>query len=192
MKAGHFSFQFLLSLLIACSTLLTGAFPAGAVGTAQPAAMTPAAADDQTPVRLVIGKLGLDTQIESVGKTDGDAVVVPQAPQNVAWYNLGVKPGEQGNAVISGHLDSQAGRAVFWRLRELKVGDIISVFDQSGSERKFAVIDSVAYAYDQAPINRIFGFDLERDLNLITCTGRWNRKLHTYEKRLVVYTRLVE
>ncbi len=144
-----------------------------------------------TPIRLKMEKISLDATVEAVGQTKRSEMDVPKDADNVAWYNLGVKPGEQGNAVISGHLDDRAGKAVFWQLRKLKVGDQVAVVDSAGVERTFAVIEVGIYPYNKAPLNKIFGFDLERDLNLITCTGKWNKKLHTYNQRLVVYTRLV-
>jgi len=155
------------------------------------AVLAQATTADHTPVRLRIPNIGVDTAVESVGKTEAGEVGVPQDSKNAAWYNLGITPGEQGNAVIAGHLDNKTGRAVFWRLRELKVDDTITIVDAEGEERTFAVIEVAVYPYDKAPINKIFGFDLERDLNLITCTGRWNSKTHTYSQRLVVYTRLI-
>jgi sortase (surface protein transpeptidase) len=133
----------------------------------------------------------LDTAIEAIGKTEQGKIGVPQAAENVAWYSQGITPGEMGNAVISGHVDTKAGRAVFWRLRELAVGDQVIVFDDAGVERTFVVIERTLYPYDKAPIHKIFGFDLERDLNLITCAGRWNPRTRNYSQRLVVYTRLV-
>lgn len=200
MKASYAALRLLLGWLAVWTILLSAASPLWAAAplpvvqaetseTAESPANPP---DGQTPVRLVIPKLRLDATIEAGGKTDDGALAVPQAFQNVIWYDLGIKPGERGNAVISGHLDSKAGRAVFWRLRDLQVGDTLSVFDQSGAERTFVVVERATYAYDQAPLTKIFGFDLERDLNLITCTGRWNKKLQTYDQRLVIYTRLAQ
>jgi len=157
-----------------------------------PTLLAQAADPASIPIRLTISRVGIDTVVESVGKSEGGEVGVPQDAKNAAWYNPGIVPGAPGNAVIAGHLDDKKGRAAFWRLRELKVGDTVTVVDQAGKQQVFAVIEVASYPYDQAPLNKIFGFDLEHDLNLITCTGRWNSKTHTYSKRLVVYTRLVE
>jgi sortase (surface protein transpeptidase) len=173
--------RLILSLCLACTLWL---FPIPGMASEDPA---PAA----TPLRLVIPRIGLDAAIEAVGKTASGAMEVPQAPQNVAWYGLGVAPGAQGNAVISGHLDIKAGRAAFWRLRELQVDDLIQVVDEAGVERTFRVIERAIYPRQQAPVHKIFGFDIERDLNLITCTGRWDKKAQTYQQRLVIYARLV-
>jgi LPXTG-site transpeptidase (sortase) family protein len=150
------------------------------------------AADKMLPVRLKIPVIGVDAAVESVGLTEKGLMGIPTAPNDVAWYNGGVTPGEQGNAVISGHLDDRKGPAVFWRLDKLKVGDQVIVVDAGGKEHTFAVLGSEVYQVDKAPLNKIFGFDLERDLNLITCKGKWDRKVRGYNQRLVVYTRLVD
>lgn len=157
--------------------------------TAARATIPPVAADG--PQRLRIPAIGVDAAIESVGQTAAGKMGVPQESQNVAWYNAGVQPGAQGNAVISGHLDDRMGPAVFWRLRNLQMGDDVFVTHADGTEDHFQVIGSEAYTNGAAPLNKIFGFDLERDLNLITCDGSWDRNSQTYSRRLVVYTRLV-
>ncbi len=176
----------LLPLLLMILTL--GSQP-GAMAVALP--KNPPPAPIAAPVRLQIPMIGLDADIEAVGQTESGQMDVPTNFQNVAWYEPGTTPGEQGNAVISGHLDDPKGPAVFWKLRKLKINDQIIVTDAAGSKHTFAVIGKESYADDTAPLDKIFGFDLERDLNLITCDGVWNRKAHQYTQRLVVYTRLV-
>ncbi len=175
-----------LSLLLLLFTQGKG-MNAVAVALPQNPPPTPIAA----PVRLQIPSLGLDTDIEAVGQTASGQMGVPKHVDNVAWYAPGTTPGEQGNAVISGHLDDPKGPAVFWNLRKLKVNDQIIVIDAAGINHTFAVLGKESYSEATAPLDKIFGFDLERDLNLITCDGVWNSKAHQYTQRLVVYTRLV-
>lgn len=144
------------------------------------------------PTHLAIPVLGIDTTIQSVGKDKVGNMDVPSNATEVAWYNLGALPGEAGNAVISGHYDDKKGPAIFYKLGKLKVGDDIRITDTTGVVRLFKVMEAASYPYNKAPLNKIFGFDLHRDLNLITCMGRWNPRTHTYSQRLVVYARLVE
>ena len=103
---------------------------------------------------------------------------------------IGVTP--RAILVISGHYDDKKGPAVFYKLGKLKVGDTLKVIDSGDQTHAFQVIEVASYSYTKAPLNRIFGFDLQHDLNLITCDGRWNARTHTYNQRLVVYTRLIE
>ncbi|HEX8684360.1 MAG TPA: class F sortase [Ardenticatenaceae bacterium] len=145
------------------------------------------------PTRLRIPDLGVNAAVESVGQTSSGAMDVPQGVMNVGWYNLGARPGQVGNAVMSGHLDDYKGdAAVFWRLNELQVGDIVMVADANGREYRYEVIDKETYRFDDpVPLNRIFGYSVTSNLNLITCNGTWDRNARNYDKRLVVYTRLV-
>ena len=41
------------------------------------------------------------------------------------WYRPGPAPGDAGPAVLTGHVDSAAGPAVFFRLRDVAVGDAV-------------------------------------------------------------------
>ena len=115
---------------------------------------------------------------------------VPKRFDTAGWYMLGRRPGELGNAVLAGHLDSKAGPAVFWRLKELQPGDEVIVTGDDGQERRFLVRAQETYRYDQVPIKQIFGRGQEIGLNLITCAGTFDRRTQNYEQRLVVYTTL--
>jgi sortase A len=178
--------------------------PAAPLAAASPAATTapaaqapvitqPTAVTRARPARLQIPRLNIDAAVESVGQTHDGLMDVPRAAQNVAWYNLGAYPGDAGNAVLSGHLDDRGGApAVFWRLDELEPGDLVIVVDSAGRSQRFEVTRKESYPFDQAPLQEIFGFTLSRNLNLITCEGVWDRANRNYDRRLVVYTRLLE
>lgn len=143
------------------------------------------------PVRIVIPRLKIDADVEHVGLAPDGAMDVPQRFDTVGWYKLGARPGELGNAVLAGHLDSKTGPAIFWRLKELQPGDEVIVAADDGKERRFVVRELENYIYDQAPLERIFGQTESVGLNLITCIGTFDRRSQNYDQRLVVYTTLV-
>ena len=142
------------------------------------------------PVRLRIPYLGINTAVEAVGMKDGN-MDVPSGWWTVGWFRLGIHPGEQGNAVIDGHLDSTTGSAIFMWVRNLRPGHLIYVTDDLGVERAFVVTEVSSYANADVPLQRLFGSSSERHLNLITCSGAWQAQQHLYDQRLVVYSRLV-
>lgn len=145
------------------------------------------------PVELVIPSLDINTPIESVGQDANGNMDVPKQPMDVAWYNLGFRPGQSGNAVIDGHVDSSTGAPlIFANLASLQAGDLIYVKDDAGKTRKFVVTHKQAYPNEQTPLSSIFGADKKAHLNLITCTGIWDRSQMQYTQRLVVYSDLVE
>jgi LPXTG-site transpeptidase (sortase) family protein len=144
------------------------------------------------PTRLRVPSLGIDANIEDVGVRSNGEMDVPGNVWNAGWLNTSVRPGEVGNAVMAGHLNSLRGGAVFLQLDKLNVGDKIYVSDKWGWELTFEVAEKAAYEPANAPLDRIFGNSSDRMLNLITCTGDFIPNELTYNKRLVVYTKLVQ
>ncbi|HLY66593.1 MAG TPA: class F sortase [Chloroflexota bacterium] len=93
--------------------------------------------------------------------------------------------------MIDGHLDSTTERAVFWDLGRLKPGDNVQIRNDDGSQLSFVVVSSERYAFDNAPLQRIFGPADLPGLNLVTCNGAFDWGSRNYDKRLVVYTQQV-
>ena len=142
------------------------------------------------PERLVISAIGIHALIESVGvRPDGDLATPTRNPwDDVGWDSLGPHPGERGSAVIDGHLDRPGGSpAIFWRLRDIRVGNEIQVINSSGQTLHFRVSRIAYYAAGQAPLQDIFGNLGGTYLNLITCAGDWIPDQHQTTLRLVVY-----
>ena len=62
------------------------------------------------PVRLRIPSINVDAPVEYVGLTPDGAMDVPKERANVAWFNLGPRPGENNSAVIAGHYGRKMGK----------------------------------------------------------------------------------
>ena len=140
------------------------------------------------PVRLIIPKIKIDADIESIGLTPEGAMGSPKKPQDTAWFNLGPVPGEKGSAVISGHYGWKNNiKAAFDNLNILRKGDKIYTEDEKGKITTFIV--SAYRTYDQnADASQIFGSsDGKSHLNLITCKGVWSKANKSYSERLVVF-----
>lgn len=164
--------------------------PSPASSAATPTATAPALAN---PFRLLIAAIGVNALVESVGvQTNGDLATPTRSPwEDVGWYNSGPRPGERGSAVIDGHVDRPGGLpAVFWRLRNLHVGDTALVIDSAGKTLQFFVTRIAFYRPQEAPLQDIFGNAGGTYLNLITCAGDWIPSQHQTTLRLVVYTSL--
>lgn len=159
--------------------------------TAPPVPKTAAPSDTPgVPVLLAIPRLRLSAAVEHVGLAQDGTMEVPKRYDTVGWYKLGSRPGERGSAVLAGHLDSKTGPAIFWRLGELRPGDQVMVRSDDGIERQFAVEGLETYRYDAAPLQRIFAAADRARLNLITCSGVFDRSAQNYDQRLVVFATL--
>ncbi len=144
------------------------------------------------PARLVIPTIGVNAAVEVVGTNDSGAMATPQKFSDVTWYKLGAAPGEAGNAVFAGHVNNALTKAgVFEHLFDLTQGDRISIVETSGYTLTYAVVDVADYTEDDAPLATIFSKDGPSGLVLITCAGDWDPHARSYNKRLVIYTRLL-
>jgi sortase (surface protein transpeptidase) len=143
------------------------------------------------PVHLRVPSIGIDTNVQRVRSDEQGKMGVPSNYTDVAWFEPGVSPGTPGNAVIDGHLDSQSGPAVFYKLEDLNPGDEVFVTTEDGQELRFVVTATESYPTNEAPLERIFGPAVNARLNLITCEGVFDRSLRQYDQRLVVYTVLM-
>ncbi len=141
------------------------------------------------PVRLKIPKINVDIALEYVGITSQGAVDVPKDPVNAAWFNLGPRPGEIGNAVIDGHSGWKNGiRVAFDNLYKLQKGDRVYVEDDKGVVTSFVVRESKKYDPHADTADVFSSNDGKSYLNLITCEGIWDKVSKSYSKRLVVFT----
>ncbi len=144
-----------------------------------------------TPARIEIPSIGVNAAIESTGILDNGEMGVPEDVDQVGWFEPGYKTGSKGHSVLAGHVDSLTGPAVFYELENVKIGETVTVTDADGRKMVFEVKEKVSYETDEAPIEEIFGPSDDRMINLITCTGDYNRSIGSHEERLVVTAELI-
>ena len=144
------------------------------------------------PTGISIPDIGVAARIVDVGLTDSGEMEAPVEYDTVGWYRYGAKPGEQGRTVLAGHVDSKAGPAIFYRLRDLAPGSVIEV--TSGAEAQtlqYVVRELQRYPENDAPLERIFGPSDVNELILITCDGDFDFDAGVYHDRLIVFADLV-
>jgi hypothetical protein len=138
------------------------------------------------PTRVRVGAIGLDSPLETLHLDANGALLPPKRFDRAGWYADGNGPGDVGPAVIAGHVDSKAGPAVFYRLRELTAGDKIEVV-RGGRVLRFTVTRTAWYPKNKFPTSQVYGPTPDRQLRLITCGGFFDHKLRSYKDNLVVY-----
>lgn len=142
--------------------------------------------DPGDPVRVTIPAIGVDAPLVPVGlRTDG-AMETPDFG-NAAWYRPGPRPGEPGPAVLVAHVDArEQGPDVFFRLRDLRPGDRVTVH-YTDSMRTFTVTDTEQAAKSTLPTTRIWSTTTDPVLRLITCGGAFDRAAGSYLDNVIVY-----
>jgi sortase (surface protein transpeptidase) len=165
--------------------------PAARAAPAPPASRAAPAAAPSPPVHIAIPAIGVSAAVVRLGLNRDGTLQVPGDFDVTGWFTGGPAPGETGPAVIAGHIDSHRGPAVFYRLRELKPGQEITVGRRDGSSVRFAVDHVAQYPKDAFPTQAVFGPAPDPLLRLITCGGAFDRSRRSYRDNVVVTARLV-
>lgn len=135
-----------------------------------PAQASRAAAKDTTPVRIVIEQIGMDRSLASVGLDKQQVPIVPK--HDIGWYNLSAHPGAGENIVLWGHVlrfrETPKLAAPFARIKELKKGTVIVLYDHDGAKHRYVVTQKI-YA-KPADVKYILPQGKER-LTLVSCAG---------------------
>src|SRR4051794_24821962 len=141
------------------------------------------------PARLQIPAIGVDTALVGLGLNPAGALEVPRRFDVAGWWTGGTRPGERGPAVITGHVDSYTGPAVFFRLGRLRRGDRVIVERRDGSRIRFTVRALAHYAKHRFPTRLVYGPTRPPELRLITCSGAFDCTTGHYVDNTVVYAR---
>jgi sortase (surface protein transpeptidase) len=143
------------------------------------------------PARIEIPSIGVRSELDRLDLQANGTIAPPPKWQTAGWYRRGAKPGQRGPAVILGHVDSNTGPAVFHRLRELAIGDVIRIISEDGAIVRFAVQRSAHYPKARFPTGDVYLPTPEPTLRLITCGGTFDRAAGRYRKNLVVFAELI-
>ena len=143
------------------------------------------------PARIVIPSIGVDAAIEATGILDNGEMGVPEDVHQVGWFEPGYTVGAKGHAVLAGHVDSLTGPAIFYHLDKVEPGEKVIITDPDGREMVYVIQEKASYITEEAPIEKIFGRSDNRMINLITCTGTFDRNTGEHEERLVVTAQLI-
>jgi sortase (surface protein transpeptidase) len=141
---------------------------------AAPAAATapakPARAAISAPARLIIDQIGLDYNPISVGLDKNRVPIVPD--HDVGWYNLSAAPGQGDNIVFWGHVlrfrSTPKIPAPFARLKELKPGASITLYDVDGNRHDYTITEQVWATPDQVQYILPKGQEM---ITMVSCIG---------------------
>ncbi len=157
------------------------------VGPAVPA-VTMAKSD---PVRVQIPAIGVDSELMRLGILADGTMEVPPVGFPAGWYSGAPTPGELGPAILAGHVDWAGRPGVFYRLRDLKPGDEITVARKDDTVAVFRVTRVEQFPKNAFPTDAVYG-DIDRaGLRVITCGGAFDRRVRSYEANIVAFADLV-
>ena len=140
------------------------------------------------PVQVDIPAIEVSSSLVDLGLNGDGTLEVPVDFARAGWFTGGTLPGDpQGPpALIAGHVDDYTGPAVFYRLRDLAVGDEVLVTRADNTVAVFTVTDSDEYPKTDFPADQVYAPVGDSELVLITCTGAFDQTARSYDDNLVV------
>ena len=102
-------------------------------------------------LRTLANPIKLDGRLLSVGLDKNRIPIVPN--HDIGWYNLSARPGEGDNIVLWGHVlrfrEAPKIPAPFARVKELKPGASVKLYDRDGNVHSYVVTKQVWVTPDQ-------------------------------------------
>lgn len=145
------------------------------------------------PKMIHLPQINATGPIQRVGLNQQNAIAVPTNINFAGWYTGSSKPGHPGLSVIDGHVSGRYGPGIFKNLSQLDRGDHFQVEYGDGFRRTFEVVESKSLREKDASAYLLQKrSDIARQLNLITCEGRFNRQSGQYDERLVVVSKALD
>jgi sortase (surface protein transpeptidase) len=131
--------------------------------------------------------------IQRVGVDKANQMVAPSNVHMAGWYVKSVKPGAPGLSIIDGHVQGLYSKGVFYKLAQLKVSDTFSVTYGNHSVRQFSVkrVDKVS-VQDAEKYLYAHYTAIPRQLNVITCGGKYIASSKSYNGRVIVAAEAID
>ena len=139
------------------------------------------------PVALAVPALDVEAPVDPVGARDDGQMAIPDDVDRVGWYRFGPAPGDEGSAVIAGHVDDrEQGLGAMAPLRDAAVGDEVVVTDATGGTTRWRVVSREQVDKQALPVDRLFAREGPPRLVLITCGGEFLPEVGGYDSNVVV------
>lgn len=154
-----------------------------------PSGSMPVYPPDQ-PKKIIIDTIGVDGFIQKVGEDQHGKIGAPENINYAGWFVGSVRPGDAGLSIIDGHVSGRYSSALFAGLNRLQESDVVTVQFGDDSRQRFEVIEKRELPEAETAsylLKKHAG--IERQLNLVTCGGPFDKKLDQYKNRVVAVTK---
>ncbi len=142
------------------------------------------------PRRIIIPDMNTSGFIQKVGIDQTGAIAVPANINLAGWYTNNVIPGNAGVSLIDGHSGGRYQDGIFKRLAVLNPGDKYQIEFGDLSIKEFEVVSVTSYKVNEVikhMLKKHAGID--KQLNLVTCGGRYDAKTRQYVERVLVVSK---
>jgi Sortase domain len=158
------------------------------IGGQQFSATPPPLSTQPTPIALGIDRLKLvGAPVVPVAVTDQGEFDVPPTANDIGWYSIGPRPGDPGATVLAAHVNWKGKAGAFARLGTMELGDIIEIGGDNGTIKRYVVTERLQVGKQTLPFDRIWRYDGQEELVLITCGGAFNPSVRQFVDNIIVF-----
>lgn len=144
------------------------------------------------PVHIAIPAIDVFARIVALGLNPDRTLKVPKNLADAGWFTEGPEPGERGAAVVVGHVASLGGPGVFYRLRDLRAGDVIKIRLRDGEVIRYRSRSTVVVPKTHFPTKRVYAQTALPTLRLITCSGTLDASTGRHPENRIVFASLLD
>jgi LPXTG-site transpeptidase (sortase) family protein len=147
------------------------------------------------PRYIYIQAINVRARVQSVGVTSKGNIDAPKNLNDTAWYDGSAKPNQDGQVFIDGHTSFSSNlSAAFNDLPKLKVDDPIVIELGDGNKVNYKVVATETAEANKVDMGKALNTPsgAKKGLTLMTCTGKFNYRTQTSDKRFIVYAVQVE
>ncbi len=161
------------------------------VPAAAPLPIAPAQVDAAPAVAIHVPRLGIDQSLIQLHVQLDRTLSVPESFSDIGWWSEGPQPGAPGAVIVGAHVSSRKGPGVFFKLRDVRAGDLVSVDRSDGTTAVFQVRGKASYPRDDYPDDIVYRTAGKASIHLITCDGAFDPSIGHHRENLVVFADLV-
>lgn len=142
------------------------------------------------PKKITIDSIGVSARILRMGVESNNQIQSPRSSYDTGWYEGSNKPNENGLMFINGHVSGPTKPGIFYNLKKLNSGDIITIEKGDGTLIKYQVVSKETLDLNNVDMQKTLrSIDVDKQgLNLMTCSGDYSAQSNTYNERLIVYS----
>lgn len=143
------------------------------------------------PRIINIPAINVTARVRTVGVNSRGDIDTPKNLNDTAWYDGSSKPNQEGQVFIDGHTSfSRNIAAAFNDLNKVRDGDQIFIETGNGAKFRYRVTGVETVDANKVDMGKVLNTQdgAHKGLTLMTCTGTFNYRTQTADKRLIVYS----
>jgi len=144
---------------------------------------------DYLPRIITIEKLGVTARVLPMGVNPDGSMQAPLNINDSGWYTKSARPDTPGAIVIDGHVRGPTKPGIFDHLDTLVAGDVVTLEKGDRETLEYRVVKVKTVPLDAVNMNEVLRPYTAKteSLNLISCTGTWQKDKKTFDKRVLVF-----